>query len=244
MLEDAHTAADFWASQNFPDMRPYYRDGPRRVPDELTTDAWLNDLTNVWEVWEVSHTSWGYSFPYELPGGKPFKEGDKTDRQGLFGDGNQLVSVRQISQTLKNYFDYNIYDCYQGPREIPLFYDEDTSGLWATFSFGHIMSSVYLDSCYSALTSVPMAFGFIPQVIYGNQFNCSLFGWTIDEQYESSIFSYKQVHFSVSFNAAYILDPTLNLGMKAAADGAADQYGIPYGTYAVFGNPQHPYARH
>lgn len=244
MLEDAHEAADFWANQNFPDMRPFYQDEPRRVEDMLPRDQWLNDLTNCWEVWEVSHTSWGYKFPYQMPGGKPFIDGNNTDRQGLFGDGNQLVSVKQISEKLKNIFDYKIYDYYQGHREIPIFYDEDTDGLFARFSFKHIMSSVYLDSCYSALTSLPMAFGIIPELAYGSALNASLFGWTIDEEYESGIFSYQQVHFSRVFNAAYILDPTIGVGMKAAADGAAAQYGIPERKYAVFGNPQHPYAKH
>lgn len=179
-----------------------------------------------------------------MPGGKPFIDGNNTDRQGLFGDGNQLVSVKQISEKLKNIFDYKIYDYYQGHREIPIFYDEDTDGLFARFSFKHIMSSVYLDSCYSALTSLPMAFGIIPELAYGSALNASLFGWTIDEEYESGIFSYQQVHFSRVFNAAYILDPTIGVGMKAAADGAAAQYGIPERKYAVFGNPQHPYAKH
>jgi hypothetical protein len=243
MLGDAHTAADFWANQNFSDMRPYYRDEPRHVYDNLTVEQWLEDLLQVREVWEVSHTAWGYSFPYTIPG-KPFTSGSKTGRQGLFGDGNQFVSVRQISDKLKNLFDYNIYDYYQGPREIPMFYDEDTSGLWARFSFKHIMSSTYLDSCYSALTSLPMAFGIIPQLTYGADFNASLFGWTIDEEYESSLFAPAQVHFSNTFNAAYILDPTINLGMKAAADGAAGLNGINAKYYAVFGNPQHPYAKH
>ena len=244
MLTDAHNAADFWGTQNFRDMKPLYRDGPQRVDDQLPRDQWLNDLLNVGEVWEVSHTAWGYSYPYDMPGGQPFITGNKTDRQGLFGDGNQFVSVRQISDKLKNLFDYRIYDYYQGPREIPIFYDEDTSGLWARFSFKHTMSSVYVDSCYSALTSLPMAFGIVPLLTYGTDFNASFFGWTIDEAYESSLFAPQQVHFSRVFNAAYILDPTLSLGMAEAAAGAGNQYGISANKYAVFGNPHHPYARH
>jgi hypothetical protein len=241
MLGEAHTAADFWANQNFPAMRPFYRDEPRRVPDSLSTDQWLNDLLSVREVWVVCHTAWSYGFPYSMPGGMPFTTGDKTSRQGLFGDGNQLVSVRQISDKLKNLFDYQIYSSETG--EIPHAFSDENDNLWARFSFKHIMSSVYLDSCYSALTSLPMAFGFIPYIYYGANVNASFFGWTIDEQYESGIFSPYQVHFSTTFNAAYILDPTISVGMGDAASGAGVLYGISPQKYAVFGNPQHPYAK-
>ena len=245
MLTDARTAADFWANQNFPDMRPIYQeDPPPRVDDIISRDRWLDDLLTVREVWVVCHTAWGYNWPYVLPGGSPFTSGNQIDRQGLFGDGNQLISVRQIGAKLKNYFDYEIQNYYNGHQEVPTFYEETPSGLWASFYFQHIMSSVYLDSCYSALTSLPMAFGIIPKITYGADFNASFLGWTIDEEYQSSLFAPRQVDFSNTFNAAYILDPTINLGMKAAADATAAQFGISVRKYAVYGNPQHPYARH
>jgi hypothetical protein len=243
MLEEAHAVAALWGSQSFPDMKPIYQDEPRRIPDFLSLNQWLDDLVNVREVWAVCHTAWGYQWPYTSPSGRPFTSGNLIDNQGLFGDDSGAVSVRQISAKLKNIFDYEIKN-YYGHQEVPSFYEEKPTGLWSAFYFKHIMSSVYLDSCYSALTSLPMAFGIIPRITYGADFNASFFGWTINEEYESSILSPWTVHFSTTFNAAYLYDPTISVGMKDAAVGAGTLYGISAKKYAVFGNPQHPYLKH
>lgn len=223
------------------------RDTPPRVPDEITAQQWLNDLNNVGEVWVTCHTEWGYKYPYSMGDGprKPFVDGDLIDRQGLFGGSPDFVSVKAISSKLTNFWNYKIHDYYTGHREVQTFYyEDDFDRLWSVFSFSHPMSSVYLDSCYSGITSLPMAFGIIPGITYGSSYKSSCFGWAIAEEFESGYFSPLQVKFTKAFSAAYMLDSTVTLGMGQVARLLTSQCKLTAEDYRVLGNPQHPYARH